>query len=779
MHPFLNFLELSSEDQQILERDLKMFTSSVQKCPADPKPYINLAISLRNYKIHDGAVKAYKEAIRLDPLQPQAYNNLGNILKSQGKLKDAIKVYKTAVQIDSNFATAYYNLGNALILENNFEEAIVAYRMANKIDPKSIGTYINLGLALEKEGRYEEAVNVYNSLLELKSDCKEAYNNLGLLLEKQEKFDEAFQAFHKAVLVDPNYTDAHVNIGNMLDRQGNFEDCIRSYKKAISINPKHSQAYNNLGMTLKNQGDLNEAIKVYTKAINVDSNNFIACNNLGLIFMSQGEADKAVKMYDKAIIKNPKYSIAYNNLGLALESQGKNQEALKMYTKALQIEPKCSYNNLENVLTNRDKIQESVSNFLIHSNLEKGNRKNIINTFEEEKKAIKDFNEAYMLAQNHLISLKNPEENKTDLTKLVEVNKITEDTKSMINGEVGRQELENQLQEFEALKKSKISITKQFDDGSGKLNSQCLENNQLQEQIRNIEEQMLKLQKTMLELNQKVQKHENVLKESGVEDKVSLKQRFEALREKNREVYKYCKSFYWTLLNYLMAYRTLETNLLMGNTTIDKTVQEKALNKGIQKGVNIAKNLIQTSVFPCKAIGIIDTIVDYAMKTAEKRTFNLKARTINKLVLYNNDSNIFLEDDINLVCATIAINVAVAKEKEILDSITAIEKKPTLIEGINYIKSNIKTLKNLIFPSVSVSDDRTTELALRDISMLLAYVYDNSEEILSSKYPLHKELEDVVILKKWNKKTPRTEDVEPQKQNFGTSPSQDGRCSIF
>jgi hypothetical protein len=59
-----------------------------------------------------------------------------------------------------------------------------------------------------------------------------------------------------------------------------------------------------------------------------------------------------------------------------------------------------------------------------------------------------------------------------------------------------------------------------------------------------------------------IQELRKTLVKGGVYDRAKVKSGFEELTADNEDLVKYAKIFYWTLLNYFAAYRSISTGLV-------------------------------------------------------------------------------------------------------------------------------------------------------------------------------------------------------------------------
>jgi predicted NodU family carbamoyl transferase len=79
-----------------------------------------------------------------------------------------------------------------------------------------------------------------------------------------------------------------------------------------------------------------------------------------------------------------------------------------------------------------------------------------------------------------------------------------------------------------------------------------------------IKKESEKMMERLLKTEKKLAKTDKIMKQSGVVDLAYVNSEFTKLKD-YMELYDYGKVFYWTMLNYLAAYRALIINLQKAN----------------------------------------------------------------------------------------------------------------------------------------------------------------------------------------------------------------------
>jgi tetratricopeptide (TPR) repeat protein len=115
----------------------------------------------------DAAIALYCQILERFPAMPDAYNNLAVILKGQKRLPAAIACLKRALIDAPNAGALHSNLGNMLWMSLAFDEAMAEFRRALALDPTRPEVYHNLGLLYFSLGDYQAAVECLDRSLAL------------------------------------------------------------------------------------------------------------------------------------------------------------------------------------------------------------------------------------------------------------------------------------------------------------------------------------------------------------------------------------------------------------------------------------------------------------------------------------------------------------------------------------------------------------------------------------------------------------------------------------
>jgi len=119
----------------------------------------------------------------------------------------------------------------------------------------------------------------------------------------------------------------------------------------------------------------------------------------------------------------------------------------------------------------------------------------------------------------------------------------------------------------------------------------------------------------------------------GVYDQAQVKKEFNRLEKENEQLFNYAKTLYWTLLNYLCAYRNLSTNLLKGNANAERSAKEGCFINGMKGASMVGKGI--TSVLPLTGglLGALDIIIDIFYELPQNISLSNKVNIVNKFII--------------------------------------------------------------------------------------------------------------------------------------------------
>lgn len=143
----------------------------------------------------DTAFTLYCQLIERFPAVPDAYNNLAVILKAQKHLPAAIACLKRALLHAPNAAPLHSNLGNMLWMSLAFDEAMTEFRRALALDPTRPEVYHNLGLLYFSLCNYQAAVECFDRSIALQPSARLVQWDRALALLAGGDFARGFAAY--------------------------------------------------------------------------------------------------------------------------------------------------------------------------------------------------------------------------------------------------------------------------------------------------------------------------------------------------------------------------------------------------------------------------------------------------------------------------------------------------------------------------------------------------------------------------------------------------------
>ena len=99
-------------------------------------------------------------------------------------------------------------------------------------------------------------------------------------------------------------------------------------------------------------------------------------------------------------------------------------------------------------------------------------------------------------------------------------------------------------------------------------------------------------------------------------------------------VYEYFKVFYWTLLNYFTAYRTLSTGLVQANYNHDteKIIKEKIIIIGAKKALEVSKEMLKSIPLIGAAVILVDKLLETFFELKKKIEFKNRVMIITSII---------------------------------------------------------------------------------------------------------------------------------------------------
>jgi len=287
--------------------EIKLWTDSVSKNPANPRARSNLGAALVKSERKGEAIARYSEALGLDPVFWEARYNLAMLMLDDGRTNDALAHCALAMEAaagdtgpvlhrikgHSTAATAMRERGLLQCAEELFREAL-------RVDPRHWEAHYNLANVLVDLDRRDEARQHYLEAIRINPGHARSHNNLANLLKSQGEESKAVSHYYAALVTDPNHAPSHYNLANLLAGKGASGLARKHYLETARIDPGHAKARNNLGVLLAAEGDAAGAMKQYLEAIKLEPEMMVTYYNVACLHAKKGEAVKAVQWLKRA-----------------------------------------------------------------------------------------------------------------------------------------------------------------------------------------------------------------------------------------------------------------------------------------------------------------------------------------------------------------------------------------------------------------------------------------------------------------------------------------------
>lgn len=689
-------------------------------------------------RISDSSCKPYYELIKnFEPNEKDEESNYekGEFLFQSLKKPDEALPYLKRVSI--NYMKAHLNI--ATIYKDNKEIS------------KSIEIYDNLIKAYPNhEHCYEKKLSLLKEFQQIKEHLILTGTNLASSKNIFKSFDPFFEV-KNTVCTPEQKLELALLYFNFFQNTYSSSSHVITWLEYV--------AYDSNGFNLaKTKKTANELLEILNKMSNYKD---IAKNIKGSILLSQNKAEEALTLFEECVKAYDSYALYLCNKGLALALLNKPKAAFPVFEKAYSAlkMKKITYTSSESQST-----KEYVENTIV--NQRKQILKGLIDDINKHAVVLEEVKELGVRVnklerQMTLKKIENSDDVMQDLKKVTEKIKENDQNAEKLASEkerllktmedagkaTGIVELTAQVESFKAkankAKEEKDLLENQYKELEKKVNLlfQSVEKvnskvNEIDSEVKVQNEKVEKIEIVQKEEAKKIEEHEEVLRQGGVYAKVEIKNRMNEMKAENPELYAYCKTFYWTMLNYFGSYRNLSTNLFEKNVDVDQT-SNKIITEGIKKVASFGMEIAKGVPFVGNVIGSIDGVIDLIYGTYKEKAFDFKVKVVNKII----QKKFTLEEDISLEVGKLAVDMALLRKTDILKA-----ESPGKIDKIwGWLNKQMENLNKLVFPYVEMNNEKGAKLALKDIVSLFAFFFKNHEIILSREDSLSKQIENIVL----------------------------------
>jgi len=246
-------------------------------------------------------------------------------------------------------------------------------------------------------------------------------------------------------------------------------------------------------------------------------------------------------------------------------------------------------------------------------------------------------------------------------------------------------------------------------------------------------------------------------------DKVRIKQGFADLEKNAPQLYAYAKAFYWTLMNYMAAHRNSSTGIVQGNTDSASGTAEKYVASTTSYVIEFGIEVIESVPFVEKIMRILNETMKIIYESVKERRFENRVSMINMIIMEHNG-----EDEVNKTVAFTALDVAFKlRAGNTFDFDEA--KSDSVWEKVKgKLSEQIEKIKNVILGNSLDLYEGPAAAALRDVLLLLTYLYERYELVIAQRRnqekPFYEQFADIIFFKKYteileNNKEDQTEKI--------------------
>jgi tetratricopeptide (TPR) repeat protein len=259
------------------EKGIKCFNEAIEIDPADPLPYLGLAVGYGTAG-HTSAVSEDAKslamgyalkALSIDSTLADAYVVLAEkYLYTDWDFPATEHALKRALELNPNIPSAHYTYGWYLLLINKRDEAVSEMKKALEIDPIDQVSQGYLAWLYLFIGRYEDAIKESQRLLQMQSDSTLAYYIIGSSYSQMNMHFEAIEMNTKGISIGPGYENglaiAYIRAGqkdkamevvNQMEKYRDYWWYAYGLAEVYAVLGEKDKALDCLEIAFKNRGD--------------------------------------------------------------------------------------------------------------------------------------------------------------------------------------------------------------------------------------------------------------------------------------------------------------------------------------------------------------------------------------------------------------------------------------------------------------------------------------------------------------------------------------------
>lgn len=588
------------------------------------------------------------------------------------------------------------------------EEALLCVNKAIEIEPEAESTYFEKAKLLMDLDRINDVSKCFDAMLSSKSHFPKIYMRVAFFFEDFKMYEEAIRYYDLGIKNYPFACNIY-GISSAYKAMGMIEEAKKYKEKAIEITPKLEEEFLSNANIFFFDGLLEEQSRCIDKAIELNPNN-VDYYKIKVKFLRflDGKESIMIKMCDIAIKLEPECAYFYCMRAKSYEILGKHELSVRDYKISSGLIEKGVYKNMS--ADDIESINYIMKDFIKSQKLLQSvdEKANSISTTEdsktETKKIVNDFDSAFnkvlvKVTTNRLSE--NPEQkNKEDdprFEKLFEQNallmKLLDETQQKMEKIVV-----NSLQSEKELKSEIDSLTKKLQMVDKKLTS-------VEGSIEEINSKMNNLAKNFKMTKEEFEKKFNLNEQEIKKMREDYKSGIEMINsEFNEEGYikEYALKFYFTLNDYIQAYKVSNTGLTSKNN------ESKA-----QKFFGFLSNISATE---CAAM-LIEKVISYY---GQVPSFEEKSKAITEI---SHKAEATTGKDLNKVIAFTVIAITNLKKEALAKS--NLEFLNADSAGM-FVKNEVENLKQSFEGDINaINLSFAEELAIKDVGLFINHLIKN------------------------------------------------------
>ncbi|HJD59485.1 MAG TPA: hypothetical protein LFW20_02250 [Rickettsia endosymbiont of Omalisus fontisbellaquei] len=241
-------------------------------------------------------------------------------------------------------------------------------------------------------------------------------------------------------------------------------------------------------------------------------------------------------------------------------------------------------------------------------------------------------------------------------------------------------------------------------------------------------------------MQKQLDQHSEIIKSTKLDEIAQVRKAFEILETQDQELYQYCKTFYWTMLDLFCAYRSLASGKIKGNFYNDISTTEKVLEETIVRSISYGLTFTQAIPFAGGIIAMVDDIVTKIYETVKTREITEKANIITEIIR----NSFTLDEDISIGVAQAALAAMEIRKPKILNP--EISNPGTVKNAFNWLHDKYLSIKDKFSHYETLNDTKILAvcLALEDITLIITSFLTNYDTILNQKSILDKEVKLII-----------------------------------